>query len=127
MEQIVAELEGLGYAPVVESHPNYRQVVVVEYLVENGRFVGKKFRLGISMHGSEGYPEYPPHFIHLSPPPDAPRDGAPHGSPYSCPDAEGVEHQWIALSRPPNEFWDRLPTKNMQGYMEHLRRFWRNV
>lgn len=126
MENIVAELACLGYAPVVEIHPIYSHVVVVEYLVDNGRFTGQKFRLGISMQGSEGYPEYPPHFIHLSPPVDA-RDGNIHGSPYSCSDEDGVEHQWIALSRPPNDFWDKLPTKGMQGYMEHVQRFWRNV
>ena len=32
------------------------------------------------------------------------------------------------MSRPPKEHWDRLPEKNMKGFVnEHLRRFWNCV
>ena len=121
--RIKCELESMGYSPEVESHsPSYPEVVVIEYEVKNGRFRGETRSLGISMSGSEMWPEYPPHFIHLSPPPEPPpRDGAVYG-------VYPVENrQWIVLSRPPGAFWDSMPTKSMRGYMEHITRFWENI
>lgn len=78
--------------------------------------------LGISFHGAEHYPEYPPHWIHVSPPIDDGMGGAVHR--YQ--DEEGRD--WIALSRPPTDLWDLLPTKSMYAFMnEHVRRFWARV
>lgn len=125
--RIKQELESMGYAPVIENHgANHPNVIVVGYQVQNGRFRGQEYRLGISMQGAEMWPEYPPHFIHLSPAIDAPNDGGVYGV-YSAIGADGVERKWSALSRPPGPFWDNLPTKSMLGYMEHIRRFWANI
>ena len=66
----------------------------------------------------EGYPEYPPHFIHVK----------------EVADAKLPEHQtfqfenarWVSFSVPPTDFWDGLPSseKNMKTYVHrHLARF----
>ena len=115
-----SELECLGYSTVTRDSARGK-VVEFEYLVETGNNLGKQFRLGISMKEA-GYPEYPPHWIHVSPPVN---DGL-HGSvqPYQTDDGR----QWVAMSRPPSDLWDQLPTKNMQSYLDHhLRRFWSRI
>ena len=97
-------------------------VVAFRYKVEVGPHKGKSFNVGISMQGSESYPEYPPHWIHINPPINDEKGevvGEYQGS-------EGKK--WIALSRPPGALWDQLPTKSMHAYLqEHLRRFWNNL
>lgn len=129
IEHIRLELESMGYAPVIENHgANYPNVVVIEYEVQNGRFCGKQpYRLGISMQGAEMWPEYPPHFIHLHPVIDAPRDGGGIHEKYSISGEDGKGYDWVVFSRLPGAFWDNLPTKSMRGYMEHIRRFWANI
>ena len=98
------------------------RVVSFPYIVETGSYKGQQVTLGISMQGSESYPEYPPHWIHISPSIDDGKGGAVVK--YS--DANGRE--WVALSRPPGEIWDQLLTKHMRAYLdEHLRRFWNGV
>ena len=125
-ERLKQEMEGLGHAPMIENHgANYPSVVVIEYDVQNGRFRGQKYRLGISM-GGQMWPDYPPHFIHLPAVVGTPRDGQIYEA-YSVVGADGGEYKWIVLSRPPGPFWDNLPTKSMQGYMEHIYRFWENI
>lgn len=124
--RIKQELEGLGYSPEIETHSEYSSVVVIDYEVKNGRFKSKTFRFGISCQGAEAYPEYPPHFIHLSPPIEQPQDGGIHSS-YSVTNKNDNACQWVALSRPPGPFWDDLPTKSMRAYLEHIARFWSNV
>ena len=121
IEQIRRELESLGYQTRL-SESAQGIVVSFPYVVESGTHKGKQVTLGISMQGSEPYPEYPPHWIHLTPPIDDGRGGAV--SRYQ--DASGQE--WAALSRPPGELWDRLLTKHMHTYLnEHLRRFWNGI
>ena len=74
----------------------------------------------------EGYPEYPPHWIHISPPYDDQLGGATNL--YSGCDPEGVTQEWLALSRPPGEMWDRLVTKHMKSYLDsHITRFCKNL
>ena len=120
ISQIKKELESLGYETRLSDSPQGK-VVSFSYTVETGSHKGKQVRLGISLHGSEAYPEYPPHWIHLTPPIDDGRGGVAER--YS---ANGQE--WIALSRPPGEIWDQLPTKHMSAYLnEHLRRFWNGI
>lgn len=121
IDRIKGELEALDYETSLSNSPQGK-VVSFPYLVEAGTHEGKKVRLGISMQGSESYPEYPPHWIHLTPPIDDGKGGAVE----KYRDENGQE--WIAMSRPPGELWDRLPTKHMMGYInEHLRRFWNNI
>jgi len=118
---IQAELESLGCKTTLRKTPQ-GEAVVFPYQVEVGPHKGQYFILGISMQGEEQYPEYPPHWIHLTPPVD---DGK-GGSIAKYHDEKG--HEWIAMSRPPGEMWDELPTKNMDVYLkEHLRRFWNNM
>ena len=114
-------MESLDYETCLSNSPQ-GEVVSFLYTVETGSYEGKHFALGISMQGNEPYPEYPPHWIHLRPPID---DGKGGGvAKYS--DANGRE--WVALSRPPGDIWDQLPTKHMHAYInEHLRRFWNGI
>ena len=121
INQIKAELESLGYETYLSDSPN-REVVTFPYIVETGSYEGKKVTMGIGMDGNGAYPECPPHWIHVPPPIDDGKGGAVEK--YS--DANGRE--WIAMSRPPGEIWDRLPAKHMHAYLtEHLRRFWNGI
>ncbi len=121
IDRIKRELESLGYETRL-SDSGQGKVVSFPYTVETGPYKGKQVRLGISMQGSERYPEYPPHWIHLTPPIDDGKGGAVQK--YS--DENGCE--WVAMSRPPGDLWDQLPTKHMSAYLnEHLRRFWNNI
>ena len=115
-----AELECLGYSTAIRDSAQGK-VVEFDYLVETGRNRGKPFRVGISMLEA-GYPEYPPHWIHASPPVD---DGL-GGSVKRYRTGDGRE--WAALSRPPGQLWEQLPAKNMKHYLDHqLRRFWSRI
>lgn len=120
IEQVQAELESLGYETSVSASPQ-GTVVSFLYTVETGSHKGRQVTLGLSL-GDGQYPEYPPHWIHLTPPID---DGK-GGTTAAYQDASGRE--WIAMSRPPGDIWDRLPTKHMYSYLnEHLRRFWNSI
>ena len=69
-----------------------------------------------------GYPEYPPHWIHISPPYDDQLGGVTQ--PYQCIDNQGRMRNWLALSRPPNDIWDNLAAKHMKHYLDlHITRF----
>lgn len=118
--QIKAELEGLGYQTVTRDSSQGR-VVEFDYQVDTGKHRGQLFRLGISMQET-GYPEYPPHWIHISPPVE---DGL-KGSVQRYRGGDGRE--WVAMSRPPSDLWDQLPVKDMQSYLDHhLRRVWSRI
>ena len=43
-------------------------VVAFNYTIEAGSHRGESVVVGVSFQ-EEGYPEYPPHWIHVSPPP----------------------------------------------------------
>ena len=121
IDRIKKELESLDYKTCLSDSPQ-GTVVSFPYTVEAGRHKDERVTLGISMQGQEQYPEYPPHWIHVSPPIDDGKGGVVEK--YS--DERGQE--WVAMSRPPGEVWDQLPTKHMLGYLnEHLRRFWNNI
>ena len=121
IDRINDELKFLGYETCLSDSPQGK-VVSFTYRVEVGPHKDKQFTLGISMQGSESYPDYPPHWIHLTPPIDDGRGGSIN----RYPDENGQE--WIALSRPPGELWDQLATKHMRGYLnEHIRRFWNGM
>ena len=121
IDRIKEELESLGYETCL-SDSSRGKVVSFPYLVESGSNKDTRVTLGISMQGSETYPECPPHWIHLTPPID---DGKGGGVVKYT---DEIGREWIALSRPPGELWDQLPTKHMAGYLdEHLRRFWNDM
>ena len=110
VQRIADELRSIGYEPTVLASP-HGTVVSFQYTVEAGSHEGTAYTIGFSLQGAEHYPEYPPHWIHISPPLDDGKGGVVHG--YR--DTENRE--WTALSRPPLDFWDQLPTKHMRAYM----------
>ena len=124
LERIADELRGLKYAPFFIDTPQGR-TVVIRYRIQTGKYDGERVWLGFSLQ-EEGYPEYPPHWIHISPPYDDQRGGSTN--PYSGCGPEGATQKWLALSRPPGEMWDRLRTKHMKGYLDfHITRFCKNL
>ena len=115
LDRITNELKGLGYNPFCVNTPK-GPTVIIEYQISIGKYNGEKILLGFSFQ-EDAYPEYPPHWIHISPPYDDQLGGAT--DPYQ---QDGRE--WLALSRPPQEFWDHLPTKHMKYYLDsHISRF----
>lgn len=124
-QRIRDELAALGYsAEVVEGETSGgpQKVVVFTYPVRNGRFRGKTFKMGISTQCEAlGYPELPPHWLFISPPFTDTRDGGNHGL------NSFAGEDWVALSRPPGPFWDKLPHKCMKAYMEHVSRVWKYI
>lgn len=119
-ERVRAELVSLGYQPSV-SESDQGRIVAFDYVIEAGSHKGEQVTVGISFQES-GYPEYPPHWVHVTPPISDGKGGVIQR--YS--DESG--RPWIAMSRPPGDLWDRLPTKHMDAYLrEHLRRLWKDV
>lgn len=119
-ERVRAELVSLGYQPSV-SESDQGRIVAFDYVIEAGSHKGEQVTVGISFQES-GYPEYPPHWVHVTPPISDGKGGTIQR--YS--DESG--RPWIAMSRPPGDLWDRLPTKHMDAYLrEHLRRLWKDV
>ena len=122
IEKVKAELEAIGYQPFELDSPQGR-VVAFPYTIKAGSHKGEKVHAGISFQGGEeGYPEYPPHWVHVSPPIN---DGKGSGVEYTRPE-DG--NSWLAMSRPPRDVWDLLPTKDMRAYIsDHLSRLWSDV
>ena len=119
---VKAELESLGLEPRVVLKSPRGTVVVFPYRVEVGSYEGTRIMVGLSFQGAERYPEYPPHWVHVTPPIDDGRGGA------KCQYRDSEGNEWLALSRPPGPLWDALPTKHMTTYLsEHLRRFWNAI
>ena len=119
IEKVRAELKSLGYDTFEFNWQNER-VVAFNYTIESGSKSGKGVLVGISFQ-EHGYPEYPPHWIHVSPPIPDHHGG---GSRYSTPDGK----EWLAMSRSPGRLWDELPNRDMGAYIsEHLRGIWRHV
>lgn len=119
VSRVRSELECLGH-DVFEFDQNGSRVVAFDYEMESGTHIGEKVLVGVSFQ-EEGYPEYPPHWVHISPPIDDQKGGAKISYNQSG-------REWLAMSRPPGDLWDQLPTKHMSAYItEHLRRIWRDV
>ena len=113
------ELGSLGYE--TQTFDSAMGIVVAfNYTIETGSHKETLVLVGVSFQ-EEGYPEYPPHWIHVSPPIADGRGGLAQTYEMSgC--------QWLAMSRPPGRLWDQLPTKHMYGYInEHLRKIWKDV
>lgn len=109
------ELKGLDYTPF-RRETSQGETVFIEYHIQTGKYKGKKVFLGFSFQGEEGYPEYPPHWIHISPPYDDQRGGSTQRHSFS--DDQGIKRECLALSRPPGELWDKLLTKHMKNYLD---------
>ena len=112
--RVQKELKGLGYKTTVIDTPQ-GETVVFPYVIESGDHEHQEVQVGLSFQ-ELGYPEYPPHWIHVSPPINDNMGGS-----VTYEDSEG--HEWLAMSRPPGEICDKLLTKHMYTYIqEHLRR-----
>lgn len=120
LRQVKLELEECGLTTyLIEGIPD--DVVAFEYTVTTGRYRGEQVHIGLSMQ-ELNYPEYPPHWIHVTPRVEDSR--GPPGRTFT--DSQGRE--WVGFSRPPSDFWDSAPTRHMSLYLrEHLRRFWRHA
>ena len=120
LEKIKSELEGLGYNPFYIDTPQGK-AVVIDYCVKSGKYRRTQCLIGVSFQ-EEGYPEYPPHWIHISPPYSDQKGGTTQA--YTHTDNKGEKKEWLALSRPPQDFWDKLPTKHIKYYLDyHISRF----
>ena len=131
---MAAELVELHYEPSSFTAPKQQggaDGVRFQYRIEDGSRAGETVSLAVAVHEHEGeWPEVAPHWVYLSPP-DAGLAELVKGSPSPgvveiCKCAEG--HDWMAISAPPSDFWDRIDTpngKNMKAYLErHIRRIW---
>ena len=123
--QIARELTALGYRPqVVEGDTvgGRQRVVIFPYRIHVGRFKGETRTVGISTQcEAVGYPEIPPHWIFINPPITDTRDGPIHGV------DNFAGRDWVALSRPPGAFWDKVRHKGMRAYLEHLSKVWTQI
>ena len=114
VDTVINELKDLEYSPFVIETP-VGITVFFEYSLPNGKYSGETVLLGISFQ-EQGYPEYPPHWVHFSPPYNNGLGSSDRK--YRRKDEKGIEREFIALSRPPSDIWDKLPTKNMQSYLD---------
>lgn len=133
-ERMAAELVALGYRPAPFAAPETQggaEGVRFAYRIEDGSRTGDTVTLGIAVHPKEGkWPETAPHWLHLSPPDsvlaEQVKGSQPRGSVDFHADEDGLE--WMAISAPPRDFWDRIETpdgKGMRAYLErHVRRIW---
>ena len=124
IEKVKEELESCGFEVSIIGSPK-GPVAAFPYSVQSGRYQGRTFRVGVNLETSLPYPEYPPHWLHVSPPLDlAQGDGT--GAIEIAQYDDG--HQWMALSRPADDIWDGLRTKHMKYYIrEHVQRFWHHL
>ena len=123
LEKVKNELLDLGYEPDLVSVDGFSlgKVVIIKYDVPTGRYKDEAFRVGVSFQ-EDGYPEYPPHFVHVEELPDS------RIAIHSQHVHDGAN--WSVFSVPPDDFWDRLPSseKNMKTYVSrHLLRFWNQI
>ena len=120
VDTVKSELSDLGYETKVIESPNGRTIVSFPYTIEMGPHKGTHVVAGVAFHpGEEGYPEYPPHWVCVTPPLNDGKGGAVE----DFQDDQG--RKWLAMSRPPKDIWDKLTPRDMKGYIrEHLSRVW---
>ncbi len=133
-ERMAAELVELRHRLGPFTAPNQQggaDGVCFEYRIEDGSRTGDTVTLAVAVHENEGeWPEVAPHWVYISPPDtvlaEQVKGGQPPGAVETWQCAEG--HDWMAISAPPSDFWDRIDTpngKNMQTYLDrHIRRIW---
>lgn len=122
LEQIKLELNEAGYKASIVKFRNFNVhrclATTFDFRIDSGRYRGRKYKLGISFQ-ENGYPEYPPHFVHIL---NAPQINFTVHSTHDEDDGT-----WYTFSLPPIDIWDNLASenKNMHTYVRtHLRKFW---
>ena len=122
LELIKKEMEALGYQTKLTANLfNNTSVLTFDYTPSLGRYKNQKFKMSISMQ-EDGYPEFPPHFLHICNLPDS--HLTIHGT------YETNDGLWKVFSAPPNDIWDHLPMeeRNMKTYMySHVNRIWNQI
>ena len=120
IEIVQQELKKCGY-DTFKIEGVSEEIIAFPYTPKNGRYAGREFCVGLSFQEVD-YPEYAPHWIHVSP--EIEEKHGPAGKRYQ----DSIGRIWVAFSRPPSDFWDDLPQKNMLNYVNlHLSRFWREA
>ena len=115
LTRIQQELKDLGHQPGLLDTPE-GQIVAFLYRVETGPYRSCKYMLGFSVDGSEPYPQYPPHWLHISPPVDDGLGGVRT-------EYKNNGRTWVKMSRVFSG-WD-ASDKNMKAYMnDHVRSVW---
>ena len=72
--RIKRELESLGYETFCFDS-SVGEVVVFDYTLEVGSRRGEIVKVGVGFQERDAYPDYPPHWIFVSPPIDDGRGG----------------------------------------------------
>ena len=120
MRRIRKEIEECGFNTYMVEGA-HEDIVAFKYTVPTGRYQGEHVDVGLSLQ-EVNYPEYPPHWILVTPKIED-RRGSP-GKEFT--DSDG--RVWVGFSRPPADFWDACATKHMSVYLkDHLVRFWRHA
>lgn len=133
-KRMAAELADLGYQPEPFAAPESQgaaEGVCFEYRIEDGSRADETVALAIAVHEDEGaWPEVAPHWVYVSPPDRVLVEqvrGA-NGSVECHRDAD--DREWMAVSAPPQDFWDQIDTPNgktMKTYLDrHVRRIWKS-
>ena len=114
------ELRALGHCTSRHASPK-GDVVSIPYVVDVGAKREHQYRVGFSMD-QDGYPDYPPHWLHVCPPVN---DNA--GGTVADYTVDGVT--WTFLSRPPgDDVWEDPRNRTAKTLLNHtVRRFWENL
>lgn len=133
-ERMMAELVELGYRPEPFKAPEDQggaDGVKFDYRIKDGSRSGETVGMGFALHPNEGeWPEVAPHWLYLSPPDfvlaEQVRGSQSPGAVSFHESENGIE--WMAVSAPPNDFWDRIEfpdSKGMRIFLgRHIRRIW---
>ena len=111
--ELVAQLEALGYKPIVKDNR-----AVIDYEVPVGCFEGEKIRLGFDVHGD--FPINPPTGPHISPrllPINENASKHPervHNSNFG----EDFDGEWEYWSRPVH-YWQNTD-RSVKVYLKHI-------
>lgn len=106
--------------------------VQFDYRIKDGSRTGETVTIGLALHTNEGtWPEVAPHWLYLSPPDNVLAEmvmGSRSRGVVDCFETEdGVP--WMAISAPPNDFWDQIEAPDIKGmkiYLDrHVCRIWR--
>ena len=128
------ELVELGYRPDPFTAPEQQGAadgVRFEYRIEDGSRTGDTVTLAFAVHENEGeWSEVAPHWLYISPPDtvlaEQVRGAQSPGAVETYQLADS--HEWMAISAPPSDFWDRIDTpdgKDTKAYLDrHIRRIW---
>ena len=133
---LAEELKCLGYIPEPFSSPITEcpgEGIKFQYPISDGSRAGEKVTLGLVIPNKAGvWPEATPHWLHICPPDNVLEEQvrAHRADGQGCvrryKDQGGVE--WMAISAPVNDFWDKIEEpngKNVATYLErHVRHIW---